>query len=320
MVAVYSTHPTAPLALCARTRSFTAAAYRRIDRDRAALRIPGMRRTIFLVPRENAARVFTSVRPSRAHAFSSLRQHGLSTRDYERLAARILAVAETPRSTRDLEEAARIKGQELGAVLRSLRYEGRLLVLSGESLLGSPHRYVATSSWVPEGLDGSDPADGLAWLAGEYLRAYGPARAEDFSWWAGVAKRAAGRAVRSHHTVELGGELLLLAEDEPAFSRVKRIRNTVDLLPKWDAYTMGHAPDGRQRFVHPEVQRQVYTPIGVGLAGDGNPVVLVDGEAAGTWTHTVKHGVDMQPFDAFGLKVRRRVGEKLEAVARLLAS
>ncbi|HUP00182.1 MAG TPA: hypothetical protein VM737_01480 [Gemmatimonadota bacterium] len=47
VVAVYATHPTAPVALWARTRSLTAAAYRRLDRDRRGLRIPGMRGTVF---------------------------------------------------------------------------------------------------------------------------------------------------------------------------------------------------------------------------------------------------------------------------------
>ena len=52
VVAVYATHPTAPLALQVRARSFTAARYRSIDRDRKGIRVPAMRRTIFLVPPE----------------------------------------------------------------------------------------------------------------------------------------------------------------------------------------------------------------------------------------------------------------------------
>ncbi|MDP8900060.1 MAG: winged helix DNA-binding domain-containing protein [Actinomycetota bacterium] len=52
----------------------------------------------------------------------------------------------------------------------------------------------------------------------------------------------------------------------------------MDLLPKWDCYTMGYAPDGRGRFVHPHIQDRVYTP-----AGDGRGVVLVGGRAAGAW-------------------------------------
>ena len=51
-------------------------------------------------------------------------------------------------------------------------------------------------------------------------------------------------------------------------------QGSVDLLPKWDCYTMGYAPDGRQRFVRPEARSHVYNE-----AGDGLGAVFVDGEA-----------------------------------------
>lgn len=183
----------------------------------------------------------------------------------------------------------------------------------------SPHRYVATSTWLPEGLDSGDGDAALEWLAGEYLRAYGPARLEDFAWWAGISKKTAGKALEPHDTVGVDDGLLLLAGDEAAFGGAKRLRGTVDLLPKWDAYTMGHAPDGRQRFVHPDVQPRVYTPMGTGLSGDGNPVVLVDGEVVGVWTYTLKDGARVAPFDSMGPTIRRRVDERLDAVAGFLA-
>jgi hypothetical protein len=217
--------------------------------------------------------------------------------------------------------AAGIRGPQLAPVLRGLRFEGRLLTLAGDSLLMSPHRFVATSAWAGEELElRMDHAEALAWLAGEYLRAYGPARVEDFAWWAGVTRSAAARAMGSLDAIDLGEGLLLPARDEGTFTRVRRLGGTVDLLPRWDAYTMGHAPDGRQRLVHPDVHRRVYTPIGVGLPGDGNPVVLVEGQAVATWTFTLKEGPGVQPFDSLGPRVRRRVDGELETVAALLRS
>jgi winged helix DNA-binding protein len=319
VVAVYSTHPTAPLALWARTRSFTAPAYRRFDRDRKGVRIPAMRRTVFLVPRANAARIFTAVRASPAHSLRGLKRHGFTTKDYERFAKRVLSAAKTPVASRDLEAVVGIKGEQLGTVLRCLRYEGRLLVLAGESLSMSPHHYVAAAGRLAGGLDSGDADAALAWLAGEYLRAYGPARVEDFAWWTGVTKKTARSAIDTLATVEVAPGLLILRKDAAAFGRVKPLRGTVDLLPKWDAYTMAYAPDGRRRFVHPDVQKIVYTPIGVGLAGDGNPIVLVDGEAVATWTFSLKAGAAVQPFDRLGPTIGRRIDTKLGEVAGLLA-
>jgi hypothetical protein len=318
VVAVYATHPTCPLALSARTQLLTGDRYRRIDRDRKGLRIPAMRRTLFLVPRKDAPSVFTAVRQSPAQALRGLKRHGISLDDYEQIAGRVLAAAREPTQGQALNDVVDIGGQPLGTVLRCLRHEGRLLALAGESLMMSAHRYVATAAWAPEGLDAGDTSNALAWLAGAYLRAYGPARVEDFSWWAGVTKRAASRALEPHRTVDVGDGLLLHARDEAAFERAKPLRGTVDLLPKWDAYTMGHAPDGRRRFVDPEVQDLVYTPVGTGLPGDGNPVVLVDGQVAGLWSYTLKDRAAVDLFDSLGPTTRRRLDGKLAAVAEFL--
>jgi hypothetical protein len=320
VIGVYATHPTAPLALRARSASFSAASYRKVDRDRSGLRIPCMRKTVFLVPRKNASKIFTAVRPSFAHATRPLRRQKISTQEYEKLAKKLLGAAEEPRSTAELGEAAGLAGEKLGVVLRCLRYEGRLVTMAGASLLSSPHAYVATSVLEQQGLDSGDVDEALAWLAGEYLKAYGPARVTDFAWWTGATKTRSATAMDSLKTTDVGDGLLLLARDAAAFGKTKRLRNTVSLLPKWDSYTMGHAPDGRARFVHPDVQERVYTPIGVGFPGDGNPVVLVDGEVAATWTFSKKDGAHVQPFDGLGPKIRRRVDDQLDAIAGLLLS
>jgi hypothetical protein len=278
-----------------------------------------MRGTVFLVPSKHAAHTFTATHPSPAQPLRPGTRQKISTREYERLAKKILAAAQEPVSRKQLERAVGIRG-ELGTILRGLRIEGRLLTLAGDSLLMSPHRFVATTGWLPDGLDAGDPDDALAWLAGEYLKGYGPARPQDFAWWAGVTKTASKRAFERHETVDVGGGLQLLGKDESKFHQVKPLRSAIALLPKWDAYTMGLAPDGRQRFVHPEVQRRVYTPIGTGLAGDGNPIVLIDGEAAATWTFSLKDGAHVQPFDKLGVRAQRWVDAKLDEIADLLTS
>jgi DNA glycosylase AlkZ-like len=319
VVAVYATHPTAPLALWARTKSFTPARYRAFDRARKAVRLPAMRRTVFLVPNKNAAQIFTAVRAKEAHSRRQLKQVGLSAEAYERHAKKILRAAREPLSRKDLEEAVGIDGAKLGPVLRALRFEGRMLTLAGDSLLMSPHRFVATDSWLADGLDAGNTDRALAWLAREYLRGYGPARVEDFAWWTGVTRTAAKKAIERHDTIDVGEGRRLLAKDTSEFERVDPLRDSVALLPKWDAYTMGFAPDGRRRFVHPDAQERVYTPIGTGLSGDGNPLVLLKGEAVATWTFSLKEGAKLQPFDKLTAKSKKRVHEKLDEIAGLLS-
>jgi hypothetical protein len=90
---------------------------------------------------------------------------------------------------------------------------------------------------------------------------------------------------------------------------------------------MGYAPDGRARLVHPDNQPRIYVQKGVvapgqpnvGLPGDGYPVVLVDGEAVGTWSLTLKGG-SVELFDSAGTATRKRIDERLTAASALLAS
>jgi hypothetical protein len=62
----------------------------------------------------------------------------------------------------------------------------------------------------------------------------------------------------------------------------------IDVLPKWDSYTMGYAPDGRQRFIDDRYLKQAYTSATGSpgaTAGDGLPLVLVGGRAVASWAH-----------------------------------
>ncbi|HEY6378327.1 MAG TPA: crosslink repair DNA glycosylase YcaQ family protein [Candidatus Dormibacteraeota bacterium] len=326
VVAVYSAHPTAPLALAARTVRMSAEDFRRLERRRAALRIPAMRGSLFLAPAESAGRTFTPFILSSAHLATRLRRGGMSAEEYAVVADRVVAAATEPLLPKQLHDVAGVSGLGMSILLRTIRGQGRLLAVSDGSLRVATLRYVATESWAPGSLDVADASAALSDLAGEYLHAYGPARIADFAWWTGLARGTAARALGAHDTIDVGEGLLLPAADESAFTAVKRLTGSVDLLPKWDPYTMGHAPEGRGRLVHPANQAAIYVQKGVvapgqpnmGLPGDGYPVVLVDGEAVGTWSLTLK-GATVELFDTMGPRVERRLDERLDETRALLS-
>ncbi|MGI8847250.1 MAG: DNA glycosylase AlkZ-like family protein [Candidatus Dormibacteria bacterium] len=326
VVAVYGAHPTAPLALAARTAGMTAGDFRALDQERSALRIPGMRGSLFLVPSDTAGRVFAPFQASAARVLTRMRRAELDDEGYRAASERIVATASLPLLPRELEDVAGVSGVRMSLLLRTIRAEGRMLAVAQGSLRAAQLRYVATASWAAGALEVDDVDAALAALAGDYLRGYGPARPADFAWWTGVGTAAAARALATVDTVDVGNGLLLPRNDEPAFSGITAPRNTVDLLPKWDAYTMGFAPDGRARLVHLHNQPQMYVRQGVmapgqpnvGLSGDGYPVVLVDGEAVGTWNVTVREAT-VHLFDTVGPATRRRIDERLADVRSLLA-
>jgi winged helix DNA-binding protein len=84
VVVVYSSHPTAPLSLLSRSKSFGVKHFGEMELRREVLRIPAARQAIFLVPAETAPRIFAATRlPMERHA-RRLRYAGLDWDGYAR--------------------------------------------------------------------------------------------------------------------------------------------------------------------------------------------------------------------------------------------
>jgi Winged helix DNA-binding domain len=321
VVAVYSSHPTAPLSLHARAGGFDAAGFRWLEEDRAALRLPAMRGSIHVLPRESAHLAFRATSPTTAAQRWRLRYAGVSEERYDELKTEILEAAREPRTSRQIGAEIDESGESLRAVIQTMTFEGVLLRVGAEGLRSNALRYVAADAWLVDGLPDAHPDEALSWLAGEYLRAFGPAHPEDFRWWTGVSKERATTALSSVETVEVGEGYLLPAADGDGFEAIEAPGpGSVDLLPKWDCYTMGYAPDGRRRLVRPDLQGRAYSEV-----GDGLGVVLVDGEAAGAWEARFPGGdkkmqVDLDLFKTPGATLKQVIEDRFEEVAALLGA
>ena len=314
---VYSSHPSAPLSLWLRTRRLSAGDFRAMEAARATVRLPAMRNTVFLLPAATAHISFRATAMPPEVLERRLVSRGLDLQDYRALTPRILSAASEPRTPAELARLARYSGAQLGTVLRMLSYEGLLLRVGAHSLRADSLRYVATRVWLGRSLGGEDGdqtrAEALAQLAATYLSAFGPARASDFAWWAGVTVAKARQAIARHATIDLADGLLLLKGDEAAFERTKAPTRSVLVLPKWDAYTMGYAPDGRARLVDRDLQPRVYPGM-----GDGLPVILVDGQVVGLWTAAKGADPVIQPFERIGPRTRAAVATQLAKAVRFL--
>lgn len=289
MIGVYSANPSGPLSLLERTRRLDPTDIALLERDRAAVRIPAMRLSVFVVPGSNASAVFSATR--RAGSASPypwlLRASGIDKVTHGRLRRSVLRAARVPLGIRDIRAGIPDSPRELGVVLQAMCAEGVLLWVGAGGVRSNTLSYVATEAWLGSSLGAGDREAALADLAGGYLRAFGPAGVEDFAWWAGIRVPEARRALGAHRAIDVGDGLLLHESDVARFRRTPRVRGRVNLLPKWDCYTMGYPADGRARFVQPELTSRVYD-----RGGDALPVVLVDGEVRGRWEHRFERDRD----------------------------
>jgi Winged helix DNA-binding domain len=300
VIAVYSSHPSAPLSLHARAKTMDAGAFHRLG----GLRLPAMRMSIHLLPRATAHLAFHATPAPPADRKKRMKHFKFTEARYAELREQILNAATEPLTLLELREAVGAEPEELKGISAQMTRDAELVRVGARGLRSNELRYVAIE------LDDADADEALAWLAGEYLRAFGPIRQKDFVWWAGVTAGRAKAALAAHDTEELDGGLLILAEDAKAFEKAEPAANAVDLLPKWDALTMGYAPDGRDRFAHPDVVKRCYD-----FRGDGRPVVLVNGQAAGTWEK-----LEPDLFDTVPARTRKAIDERLDAVKAFLAA
>lgn len=299
IIAVYSAHPSAPLSLHARARRMTGAQFRKLD----VLRLPAMRMSIHLLPRTTAHLAFHATPAPPADRRKRMKHFKFTEARYAQLREQILEAATEPLTLPELREAVGAEATEFKGISAQMTRDGELLRVGAGGLRSNELRYVVHE------VEPADADEALAWLAGEYLRAFGPIRAKDFQWWAGVTAGRARPALAAHDTEELDGGHLILASDLRAFERAEP-PSGVDLLPKWDVYTMGYAPDGRDRFADPDVVGRCYD-----FRGDGRPVVLVDGQAAGTWERG-----EVALFEKATAKLRTAIDERLEQVRAFLDS
>jgi hypothetical protein len=300
LVAVYSSHPSGPLTLHCRTAAMSAETIREWEEQRAAVRIPAMRGSIFLAPIEFAPDLIAATSKPFSGLLASLRYAGMDLADYEALKPSLLDFLREPLPVSVIKRAYPVAERVMTAV-RTMADEGLVLRL-GSSLRRDDLRYVATESWLGALLAEADRDQAIRWLAETYLRAFGPARIADFAWWSGCTIRQARAAIGDCETVDVGQGYLLPPDLVDAFATVPPLPDgCLTVVPKWDTYTMGYAPDGRQRWIDDGHLIKAFTLLGRPVqSGDALPLVLRGGRAIASWSHRFEGDrmlVTIKPFE-----------------------
>lgn len=320
VIGVYSAHPSAPLSLFARTKNLSAKKFRALEEKRAAIRLGAMRNSIHLLPRETAPKIVAATIGHDPKMLARrLQVARVSADEYAKFKRHVLQNVREPMSVRALRDATGEKEAGLGTLLRAMSDEGLVLRVGADGLRSNDLRYVSTAVWLGEALPKEDRSSALVWLVREYLRAFGPARVQDVMWWIGITKAAAVSALAQIETTDVGDGYLLMSQDVRAFEKSKPFaQDVVAIVPKWDAYSMGYAPDGRERFVTREMQTRIYD-----LAGDGVGAILLNGLAVAAWDLRGKQDildVNIDWFEKPTARLKQAVTTELDAIAKFLGS
>nr|WP_237546284.1 winged helix DNA-binding domain-containing protein [Streptomyces sp. SID5606] len=316
--ALQAQSPASPyLALWNRVRDFAPEDLDAAFAERRVVKASLMRITLHAVHAEDYAAfhaaMLSTLRASRLYdrRYTSTR---LTPADADAVLAELPAILDRPRTGAEMEKELTARfGEHAHRVWWALRTYAP--VHHGPT--GGPWSFTARNAYLAAPPDaGSRPeaAAGVRGLLLSYLRAFGPATAQDFARFTLLTRGAVDDALRElgDRVVPVAGrgraalfdlaDATVPAEDTEAPPR---------LLPMWDSTLLAHVVPGR--FLPAE-----YRPAVVRRNGDVLPCLLVDGRVAGVW-RTVEGGVELTAFQPLGPSARRAVTEEAERLAALLA-
>jgi hypothetical protein len=272
-----------------------------------------MRKAVWLLPADGAHVAFGACRAAAGFERTILRRAGIGPDRWSELRARILELCSTPRQAADVRAAIGANPEQVTAVMNVLTLEGDLLRTKAPTILSNAFAFVSTEAWLGRSLPQMGADEALGTLAAEYLRAYGPATADDFAWWTGLPRARCEQAMLQHDPVVLDDGLLLWPADRRAFEQSRPLANRVNLLPAWDPYPMGYAD--RSRMGEPAALEAVFEPNGASA-----PILLVEGRISGRWnmhvTRTNAITITIETFET----PRGRLWEAIEAECGAIAT
>jgi DNA glycosylase AlkZ-like len=269
--------------------------------ERTVLRMLGMRRTLFVVPR--AARPLVQVactdeiaarERARLEGWLAASPAVADPRAWlleaEEAALEALDAAGEA-STAELVRAVPLLATkiELGSGRWALQASAGsrvlpLLAAQGRLLRGRPrgswisgqYRWVPTSAWLGKEQERPPREDARAALVSSWLRANGPGTELDLRWWTGLTARAIREALAAVDAVPVeldGGHGFVLPDDlEP----MDRFEPSAALLPTLDPTTMGWKE--RDWYLGP------HGPLLFDTNGNAGPTVWWDGRVVGGWS------------------------------------
>lgn len=182
--------------------------------------------------------------------------------------------------------------------------------------------YVLFEPWIgkPQPLPREEA---LTELARRYLQAYGPAGPEDMARWSrlklGEIRKAWQRLAPELVRVEIEGQDAWLLKShlprlDQGLDRLVDDAPAVRLLPRFDTYLLGYT--SRDLVVEPAYAKRVHP--GGGII---HPVLMVNGQAVGTWkTKRRSDHVDLlvEPFEGLADEILPPLEAEVADLARFL--
>jgi hypothetical protein len=340
-VGIHATDPVSVyLGLLARTGALTRADVERaLYEERSLLKILGMRRTMFVVPRDlavtvNSAATVTIAARERTRTVDLISSANVVDGDVEawlnEVEAQTVAVLDELGQATAGQLTKRVPGLRVqipfgegkkwaGQVGVSTRL---LFLLAAEARIirGRPqgtwtsslYNWAPMTAWLGAPLERRPLADAQADLARHWLRTYGPGRLKDLQWWAGWTVGQTKKALAG-----AGGEEVAL-DAGTGFALADDLADTPDpgpwvaLLPALDSTTMGWTD--REWFMG------AHTPRLFDRNGNAGATIWADGRVVGGWSQRRDGEIVWQVLEDVGTDIEQAIRAEAGRIAELFGS
>ncbi|MEZ4444815.1 MAG: winged helix DNA-binding domain-containing protein [Polyangiaceae bacterium] len=326
VVALHSSDPLTPhLAAWARVPGYsTEHLDHALTETRSLWRLHAMRRTLFVVPAEEApvfdAAAGRSVAEKERRRMEGWVKDEIGGRSVGRwlasLEAEVLAALSDGQAWRTQDLSKAVPRLATTITLGSGKWQQRaplasrllfVMAMEGKIVRGLPagswrssqYRWAAAEPWFDGGFERIDEAEGRRALAERYLASHGPVTTTDLKWWTGWTARATQRALQETEAVPValadGGEGWVLPNDQAPVARAKGVA----LLPGLDPTPMGWKDRGFYLGEHgdPLFDRN----------GNVGPTIWVDGRVVGGWAQRSDGEVVVRLLEDVGRSAKRAV-------------
>jgi len=311
LVALQAQIPSTPfLSLAARVDGLAAKDFdRELNERKTLLRVWCLRLTLHVIATEDLPLVYAAVmHDGYERVLSMLRRiDGLTPKEIRAAErATLRALEKGPLTRSEIRERIpwfRVKTY-WGREIRCLAQKG-LVVHAGRR--GGEALFDLRERWAPRSrVGGFTVREARRELLLRYLAAYGSGTPADFAYWTGLRVRDVLEAFKD----AMGS----LREEDGLFVRRKDaggLRGPLPerFLPRFDTLLLGHKAKGR--YLDARHYKKVFKPAAV-----VDPVVLVGGRVAGTWTYEEPRR--WRPFGPVPGPARARLRRESERLARLL--
>jgi uncharacterized protein YcaQ len=288
-----------------------------------------MRQTLHLVPTDEFPLYIAALKSCRVNdALRVMARFGISREEGEALTPVIMDVLSAGPLTRSgVADGIRPKASErVRAWMEMCFSHVRIPVAEGLVCYGRGENndvtFARVDQWLPRPKRKTiSPTEAQCALLRKYLRAYGPATLSDFAHWSGIPMREV-KALRPlpgsdvSETSESGKTRLLLRDDEAVLRQTSKAKIPIRLLPNFDVYLLAHRE--KAHLLGAQHYKRVYRN-----QGWISPVVLINGEIAGVWSHRLQNQrlhVSVEPFGKFSKVVRAEIKREAEDLAEYFGS